>query len=323
MRARTAARLGAGLCGLVLCGTAWAAFAPAASAVAGVQSGYWSSLPATPEVPSGGLEVASNASGPQSVAAVKFTLASGETSPVLTLKVAQAQPQSQIAMEACAVAAESAGWTPPAGGGPGAMANAPKADCQNGLVAGSVAADGSTVTFDLSLMPADGGIVDVLIQPSQVPSPAAGTVPGAPDQIYPTYDAAFQPVDGGSIAVEGGPSSSSSGGSSSSSSAAAAPAPAYPAPAPAAAPVALPAPGTTTVNSGAVAPVVAPSPQPSNVAAALPAVPVKTKNLRLLFAVAMASSDILFLLLWLERKLPAADDKPTISIYDPPPALSS
>ena len=323
MTARFLARLGAGACALVLCGTGWAAFAPAASAVTGVQSGYWSSLPATPEVPSGGLEVASNASGPQAVAAVKFTLASGETSPVLTLKVAQAQPQTQLAMEACAVATESAGWTPPTGGGPGAMGSQPKADCQNGLVSGAVAADGSTVTFDLSLMPADGGIVDVVIQPSQVASPAAGTVPGAPDQIYPTYDAAFQPVTAGSIAVEGGSSSSSSGSSSSSSSAVAAPAPAYPAPAPASLTVGLPAPQTTT-DSGApaVAPVVAASPQPSNVAVALPAGPVKTKNLRLLFAVAMLSSDILFLLLWLERKLPAAEDKPLISIYDPPPATT-
>ena len=322
MTARALARIGAGLCGLVLCGTGWAAFAPSASAVAGVQSGYWSSLPATPEVPAGGLEIASNASGPQAVAAVKFTLASGESSPVLTLKVAQAQPQTQLAMEACAVAAESAGWTPPTGGGPGAMANAPKADCQNGLVAGAVAADGSTVTFDLSLMPADGGIVDVLLQPSEVASPTAGTAPGVPDQIYPTYDAAFQPVTASSITVEAGPSSSSSGGSSSSSGAAA-PAPAYPAPAAAALPVGLPAPATATGNAPAVAPVVAASPQPSNAAVSLPAGPVKTKNLRLLFAVAMASSDILFLLLWLERKLPASDERPTISIYDPPPALSS
>ena len=320
MNARLFARAGAGLCALVLCGTGWAAFAPSAAAVTGVQAGYWSSLPATPEVPAGGLEVASNTSGPQAVAAVRFTLGDGESASTLTLKAAQAQPQSQIAIEACAVATGSAGWTPPAGGGPGAMASAPKADCQGGLVAGAVAADGSTVTFDLSLMPSDGGVVDVVLQPSQVASPTAGTAPGVPDQVYPTYDAAFQPVDAGAIAVTAGPASSS--GSSSSSSGSGAPVAAYPAPAPAAPAVGLPAPAMAIGNGGAVAPVVAgASPQPTNVAASLPAPLTKKRNLRLLFAVAMASSDILFLLLWLERKLPA-EEKPLISIYDPPPLTS-
>ena len=90
------------------------------------------------------------------------------------------------------------------------MASAPKADCTDGLVTGAVAADGSTVTFDLSLMPTDGTTVDVLIQPSEVcRSPATGAgAKGVSNDMYPTFDAAFKPVDAGAIAVTAGPSSS-------------------------------------------------------------------------------------------------------------------
>ena len=55
-------------------------------------------------MPANGLDVAADANGPQAVSAVKFTLADGETAPILTLKVAQAQPQSQVVVEACAIA---------------------------------------------------------------------------------------------------------------------------------------------------------------------------------------------------------------------------
>src|SRR4051794_32841701 len=317
VKARILARTGAAGCALVLCGAGWAAFAPAASAVSGVQSGFWSALPATPQVPAGGLDVAANANGPQAVAAVKFTLADGETAPILTLKVAQAQPQSQVAIEACAIATESAGWAPPPGGGPGPMASAPKANCTDGLVTGALSADGSTVTFDLSLMPTDGTTVNILIQPSQVPSPAAGTAPGAPNYMYPTFDAAFKPVDASAVAVTAGPSSSSGAQAPSDPSAAGGVAYPAPAPAPAGQPVALPPATTTDSAVGGVAPVVA-SPQPSNVAAAAPAVLTKSRNWRLLFGIALASSDLLFLLMWVDRRLPETD-KPLISIYDPPP----
>ena len=319
MKARLFTRIGAAGCALAACGATWAAFAPAASAVSSVQTGYWSNLPAAPQVPAGGLEIASSVNGPEAVAAVRFTLADGETSPVLTLKVAQAQPQTQLAIEACQVATGSAGWTPPDAGGPGAMSSAPKADCQGGLVAGAVAADGSTVTFDLSLMATDGGVMDVVLQPSLVPSPAPGTAPGVPDTVYPTYDAAFKPVDAGAIAATAGPPSTS--GSASPPPSSGGGAVAYPAPAPAGAPTVNLPPATTTTETGGTAPVVAPSTQPSNAAASAPAVLTKKHNLRLLFGIGMLSSDLLFVLLWLDRKLPA-EDKPLISIYDPPPLAS-
>jgi hypothetical protein len=319
MSARTVARIGAGACALVLCGVGWAAFAPMAGAVSGVATGYWSSLPAAPQVPAGGIEVAANASGPQAVAAVRFILSDGESSPVLTLKVAQAQPQSQVVIEACAVATASAGWTPPPSGGPGAMSTAPKADCSGGVVTGSVAPDGTTVSIDLGGIPAVASMVDVLLQPGKVASPAAGTAPGVPNDAYPTFDATFQPVDASQIAVQAGPTSTT--GEAATTGQTATESGGYTAPAPPAQPaVALPS-GSTDNNAG-VAPVIAASPQPSNVAASGPTLLKKSRNWRLLFGVAMLSSDLLFALLWLERKLPGPHARPLISIYDPPPAAS-
>lgn len=319
MSARTLARVGAGGCALVLCGAGWAAFAPTAGAITGIQTGYWSSLPAAPQVPANGLEVGANASGPYAVAAVRFTLSDGESSPVLTLKVAQAQPQSQVTIEACAVATASGGWAPPPGGGPGALASAPAANCSGGLVTGVVAADGSTVKFDLSGIPAQASMVDVVLQPGQVPSAAGGTVPGAANQMYPSFDAAFKPVDASQIAVQAGPTTTTGSvpaGSGSGGAAYTAPAPAPPA----TGQVALPPPTTTGANPG-VAPVIA-SPQPTNVAATAPQLVTKKRNLRLLFGIALLSSDLLFGLLWLERKLPGPQDRPLISLYDPPPLTS-
>ena len=316
MTARTLARVGAGVCALVVCGAGWAAFAPTAGAVTGIQAGYWSSLPAAPQVPANGLEVGSNANGPYAVAALRFTLSDGESSPVLKLEVAQAQPQSQITIEACAVATASAGWAPPPGGGPGALASAPAANCTGGLVMGAVAADGSTITFDLSGIPAQESMVDVVLQPGQVPSPAAGTVPGAPDQVFPSFDAAFKPVDTSQITVQAGPTTTTGTVPSGGAGGAGAYTAPVPAP-PATGQVSLPPPTTTDANAG-VAPVIA-SPQPTNVAAAAPTFVTKKRNLRLLFAIALLSSDVLFGLLWLERKLPGPTDRPLISLYDPPP----
>jgi hypothetical protein len=323
MRLRLLTRLGSGACALVICGVGWAAFAPDAGAVSGVQTGYWSSLPAAPQVPAGGIEVASNPNGAQAVAAIRFVLADGETQPVITLKVAQAQPASQVTIEACAVAAGAAGWTPPPSGGPGAMDAAPKADCSGGLVSGIVAADGTTVTFDLTPVNLVGSTVNVLLFPGMVAAPTGG-VPGAPSSTYPAYDAAFQPVEASQIAVTAGstsvPSSSAPPPPAGTSSGGVA----YPAPAPAPpanAAVALP-PATSSGAGGGVAPVIAASPQPTNVAAAAPALLTKKRNLRLLFGIAMLSSDVLFALLWLERRAPGPEERPLISIYDPPPLAS-
>jgi hypothetical protein len=316
---RFAARLGAGLAGLAVAGTAWAAFAPAASALSSIQTGYWSSLPAAPQVPSGGFEVGSNPSGAHAVAAVRFTLADGESVQTLTLKVQQAEPADQVAIQACPTAARSMSWQPPSGGGPGTLSDAPTPDCSGGLATGNLSSDGSTMTFDLSLTHFAGPTIDIVLSPNQVATPAGGTVPQIPTQTFPTFDAAFQQVTSAQIAVVSAPLAaqppSTADGSSAGSPAVA------PAPAPAAGAVNLP-PSTTTADSAGAAPVLAPV-QPANAAQALPSLVTKKRNLRLLLALAMLSSDLMFGLLWVQKHLPDGDRRPHLSIYDPPPVTGT
>ena len=303
-----------------MAGSCWLAFAPDAGAVSSIQTGYWSALPASPQVPTGGFEVGSNASGAHAEAAIRFTLAPGEVAETLTLKVNQAQPASQVAISACPVAARSASWTPPSGGGPGALSEAPAADCSGGLVTAKLSADGATVTVDLSAISFDASTVDILLQPNQVGTPGGGTVPGIPTESYPTFDASLQPVTADQIAVSAGavttqappPPASSSGGSTSGGSVAAPP--------PAAPPMNLPT-GTTT-DTGGSAPVIAPSAQPTNAAVSAPALLTKKRNLRLLFGIGMLSSDLLFVMLWMQHRMPT-DERPPLSIYDPPPPAAA
>ena len=314
---RLAARIGAGLCGITLLGTVWAAFAPEASAVSAIQTGFWSSLPAAPQVPSGGFEVGSNPSGAHAVAAIRFTLADGEAVQTLTLKATQAQPPNQVAIKACPVAARSASWVPPSGGGPGALADAPAYDCSGGVITGTLSSDGNTMTFDLSLMSFEDSTVDLELSPNLVDAPVGG-VPGIPSQTDATFDAAFQPVTADQITVVSAPESqqqpppaTSSGGDS--PGGVAAPPPAVNPP------VNLP-PATTTDTTGST-PVIAPSAQPTNAALSAPTLITKKRNLRLLFGIGMLSSDVLFLLLWMQHRLPT-DERPPLSIYDPPPLAS-
>jgi len=325
MRVRRAPLRVAALFGATLtAGAGVVAFAPtAAEAVSQIQTGYWSALPAAPQVPSGGFEVGSNPSGEQAVAAIRFELGPGESVQQLNLKVNYAQPASQVAIELCLVAAKSASWQPPSGGGPGALSAAPTPDCSSGVAGGTLSADGTTMTFDLSPMSLSGSTVDVLLQPSQ----SAGTVnslPGAPSQSYPAFDSAFNPVTTAQIYVATNPSQSSSSTGSSVSQPVAQPAPAT-APSSAgggaAPPVALPPASTDTGQATGPAPVVAPTQQPSNITNAAPVALVqKGRDWRLLFFVSMLSSDLLFLLLWYQHRQPAADERPKLSIYDPPPA---
>jgi len=314
-RYRFAARVGAALAGLCVIGTGWAAFAPEASAVSAIQTGYWSSLPAAPQVPSGGFEVGSNPSGAHAVAAIRFTLADGESVQTVTLKVAQAQPQNQVAIKACPIAARSASWAPPSGGGPGTLSDAPAFDCSGGVVTGTLSSDGTTMSFDLSLVHFEDNTVDIELTPNLVDAPVGG-VPGVPSQSDATFDASFQPVTAEQIAVVSAPVSQQ-------------PPPAQPAgtdgsvalaPPPAQNPPVVLPPATTT-DSGAAAPVIAPSAQPTNAAVSAPVFVTKKRNLRLLFGIGMLSSDVLFLLLWMQHRLPT-DVRPPLSIYDPPPLAS-
>jgi hypothetical protein len=311
-----ARRVGVVSASVLVAGSAFVGYAGNAGAVSNIQTGYWSSLPASPQTPSGGFEVASNPSGSSAVAALRFSLAPGETPTKLDLKAAQAQPASQVAIEACVIAAKSANWQPPSGG-PGALSSAPTPDCSSGIVGGVLSADGSSMSFDLSSLSFTGQ-VNLLLEPSQVANPASGAVPGLPSTMNPFFDAAFEPLTTNEISVDLRPVSSAPAPSDNNTSVS------QPAPQPAPAPsgvnnLSLP-PSTTT--SGGVAPVVAPNqPATTNAASSGPILVKKSRNLRLLFAVAMFSADLLFLLMWAQRHMPSSEREP-LSIYDPPPARS-
>ena len=326
-RRRVGRRLAAVGGATVVAGSALMLLAPTAQAVSNIQTGYWSALPAAPQVPSGGYEVGSNASGAHAVAALRFSLAQGETVQKLVLKLAHAEPADQVAIQACPVAAKSASWQPPSGGGPGALSSAPTPDCSSGVFGGALSADGATMTFDLSLGSFPSGAVDLLLQPSQG-STALNSLPNAPSESDPTFDADFDQLTAAQISVTGGPVASapapppvSSGGGSVSAPA--------PAPAPASGggsvpSVPLPPASTDTGTAGGAPPVVATqSQQPTNLGnnAAPVALVEHGRNWRMLFFVAMLSSDLLFGLLWLQRHHDAAEgERPKLSIYDPPPS---
>ena len=314
-------RIGAVAAATMAAGSGWLAFAPSANAVSNIQTGYWSALPAAPQVPSGGYEVGSNPSGTDAVAALRFTLSPGEKLQKLSLTIAQAQPAAQVAIEACPVAAKSASWQPPSGGGPGAQSSAPVADCGSGVFGGALSADGKSMDFDLSLASFPSSVVDLLLQPAQVSTAANSLpIPGAPSQSSPAFDAAFAPLTTAQISVETSPVASGGG----SNLGGGAP-PVPPAAAPPAAPsgtgaVALPPASTNTGPAPAAAPVVAPTQQPSTLNNAAPVALVQHgRNWRLLFFIALLSTDLLFGLLWLQRQQPADGERPKLSIYDPPP----
>ena len=196
-----------------------AAVVPAATAfgVTKVESAYWwqGAPAAPPQVPAGGLYVASAATGPQAVSAVRVPLAEGEAPSLLTLKVAQvdandAQGASQVA-DASVVACPAKGtWKDP--GGPGAMSDAPTADCAKGSVAGMLSADQKTMTFDLTVFSAQGTL-DLVLAPADVAAPTQGSgVPGAPTTVYPSFDIAFDKVTPEAVQTSGGTAPDSSGG---------------------------------------------------------------------------------------------------------------
>jgi hypothetical protein len=202
------------------------------------------------------------------------------------------------------------------------LSSAPTPDCAQGVYGGSLSADGTSMTFDLSLGSFTTGTVDLLLQPSEV-STAINSLPVAPSsQSFPTFDADFDPLTAAQIttvtvatASTPPPFTSNAGGGVT------APAPA-PAPAEAPAPVSLPAVADT---NAAAPPVVAPNAAPTNLSQAAPVALVShDRNWRLLFGIAFLSSDLLFGMLWLQHHEQAKGGvRPKLSIYDPPPPTTS
>lgn len=172
---------------------------PAAFAVDGVESGWWSrgnggGVPPPPGAPADGLQVAADPVGPSAVAAVRFTLAPGEANPVLALTLDAADNPTAATLTACRAKAH---WTV-AQAGP--WSSRPDYDCGAGVVAGAVSADQKTATFDLRPLVDDGGVVDVVLftQPGAAPSGVPAT-PVSPGVVNFT----FAKVTSGAVRVDG------------------------------------------------------------------------------------------------------------------------
>ena len=200
---------------VVVVGTAVVALAPGAGAVDAVTSAWWwreqpadGALPPPPQVPPRGLRVASDASGPSAVAAVRIALPPGETHPVLTLDVAAGATGTAV-LNACPVKAT---WTPVHAG---AWSARPEPDCSGGAAVGTTSADGTTVVFDLSsVVPGADGAIDVVVFPSPQTLPVASPVPGlpVPTSVWPTFDVAFAEPTTADVAVTPGTGGTAPGG---------------------------------------------------------------------------------------------------------------
>lgn len=192
--------LGATICAGVLLAAAAAAVPAVAQAAPGVselQSGYWwqpepngSPIPPPPYVPAHGLWVSSNATGTQSISAVRFSLPAQRPPAglTLTLKVHQSQPPTGASIEACRT---TSAWIPPPG--PGAWSTRPVAACSTGRDIGRLSSDGTTLTFDLTSL-AQGSKLDVVLVPALAGGSGGPALPGSPPASSPTFDVTFEPV---------------------------------------------------------------------------------------------------------------------------------
>jgi len=127
--------------------------APAAAQETSVQSGWWSSSPAlAPDAPADGLVIQGgpDPNAPTAYAAVAAVLPTATTATRLTLAVAPGSATTPNATLALCPLTEP--FAPAQGG---ASTDAPAYDCASKLTA-SVSSDGTSYSFDLAILPADG-----------------------------------------------------------------------------------------------------------------------------------------------------------------------
>lgn len=147
-----------GLAGILL-----ATFVPASPAATVDDAGWWDRnngvpLNGAPPPAEGALRVANDPTGPSAVAAVRIQLDPGEDQPRLVLRVTGDPAPATSGFLAC-VPTEA--WEGDSGGPWGER---PIADCERGRAGGQVSADGTTVSFDLSILQ-DDRVVDLVIGP--------------------------------------------------------------------------------------------------------------------------------------------------------------
>lgn len=146
-----------------------------AGAVPPDEAGWWwrvQSLPVPVPSPTqpGELMVGQAPDGQTAIAAVRFTLAEGETAPVLRLKAANEANPGGLKLLACPALTP---WSP----GEAQPFNArPAADCTRSQAVGARADDG-TWTFTLTGF-SEGNLYDVVIQPGE-PEPGAVRQPAS------------------------------------------------------------------------------------------------------------------------------------------------
>lgn len=166
--------------------------------------GWWTSQPGAAEAPDQGFEVAAFAGEPVSVAALRFTVSGSPTSATLTLVEAEgATVTPATALQVCSTADP---WKP---ADPGAMGEAPKPDCTNGVdLTRDEAA--KTWTGDVGALLAAGSL---MVVPGEVPAGGAPLDPGFRLQLTEAALAVTAAPD-----ISGSPAFAEPGGSGGSSS---------------------------------------------------------------------------------------------------------
>lgn len=123
---------------------------------AGRPSGMFPAL-YSPEVPESGLYVAGGVAGPSGISAVRYELDPDTNPDTLTLTIADVT--GTIAIDACPAAD---GWEPAENGG---WDQRPAPDCDAATITGAVDEDETQVSFTLSSLRADDGVIDVVLVP--------------------------------------------------------------------------------------------------------------------------------------------------------------
>ena len=153
---------------LAAVGLALAVLPSAAGAAEPSATGWWSRtatpLPLNPTAPTaqeGQLVVQGEPSGANAIAALRWTLAEGETSPTLTITAAEG---SVMPAEALILACKAGSpWEETHNG---AWADAPKVDC--GTSVNGVVTDDGSITFALGAL-LDGTNLDIVLTPGKTP----------------------------------------------------------------------------------------------------------------------------------------------------------
>ncbi len=165
------------------------------------QTGWWwrindgtapTAVPPPPMVPDGGLMVAGAPDGATAIAALHFDLADGESSPVLTLTVADNGDQGGDTAILAACVTGSA-WEPASAG---TWTYKPFPACDQGSVNGLRSEDHLTWTFALAPL-VSGRLLDVTLVPGIDPTRPAGANGS-------TFQLAFDPPSGASLATTSG-----------------------------------------------------------------------------------------------------------------------